>query len=363
MAKNKKSVNTVPKIIQAYSEKPLRRRLAQQSFKAFLAFYLTRYFSTPFAPFHEEMIHIAEEEERFPLVAVMAFRGAGKSSVLNLGYALWAILGVQKKKCVLIISRTAVQARAHFAAIKEEIEKNAMLKEDLGPFKEDSGDWRGSSLVLSKANAKIIFMTRDQSLRGIRHGPHRPDLIICDDIEDTADFANKDESAKEQFSTRTMERFKREVLNVGSAKLRVIVLGNLLHKRCFMTQMKEFCNEPDEGSRRIFRAYPLYDSAKQCLWPEREGEFSAHKVSYWDQEYLLQNAHGEGSILVFLQGPPDDPVEIKRLEKSCRDKLRESILSVPLQEPLIVAMAMYKIRAPLPVPPDPDYKGIAFRAI
>ena len=57
----------------------------------------------PFAPFHNEMFKLAEDQN-IKVLVVMAFRGSAKSTILNLAYILWSILGVQQKKFVVIIS-------------------------------------------------------------------------------------------------------------------------------------------------------------------------------------------------------------------------------------------------------------------
>ncbi|MCC6520578.1 hypothetical protein IT403_01145, partial [Candidatus Nomurabacteria bacterium] len=59
-----------------------------------------------------------------------------------------------------------------------------MLKKDLGPFQEESDEWGSYSLVFNKSGARITVASTEQSIRGSRHNEHRPDLIICDDVED-----------------------------------------------------------------------------------------------------------------------------------------------------------------------------------
>ena len=70
--------------------------------------------------------------------------------------------------------------------LKRELEDNDLLKNDLGPFQEESDEWGSISLVFSNMNARITVASSEQSIRGMRHGQHRPDLIIGDDVEDMA---------------------------------------------------------------------------------------------------------------------------------------------------------------------------------
>ena len=171
-------------LVRLLRDPPARREVTKESLWWFLHVFLGHYLEHKLAPFQEEMIHIAEEE-RYALVAIMAFRGSGKSTILNLGYPIWSVLGRQQKKCVITISNSQEQARNHFSNIKRELESNDLLKHDLGPFRQEETPWGAYSLELEHYGAKIISVSRGQSIRGMRHSEHRPDLMILDDVEDT----------------------------------------------------------------------------------------------------------------------------------------------------------------------------------
>ena len=78
---------------------------------------MSHYIIYPFAQFHREMLSLTEEIN-LRLLVLIAFRGSGKSTLMSLSYPIWAILGVQQKKFVLIVSQTQSQARLHLANIK-----------------------------------------------------------------------------------------------------------------------------------------------------------------------------------------------------------------------------------------------------
>lgn len=75
--------------------------------------------------------------------------------------------------------------------IKSELETNQLLKEDLGPFKEVDNLWNAQAIELPQQNAMIMAISIDQSIRGLRYKQYRPDLIICDDIEDSQFSKNR----------------------------------------------------------------------------------------------------------------------------------------------------------------------------
>jgi hypothetical protein len=269
------------------SDKSIRRAVVTRSHYWFFSIFFGNYIQYETALFQREMFELTEDTEN-RLVVVMAFRGSGKSTIMNLSYTLWSILGKQRKKFVVIISNTPNQARNQFQNIRDELRYNTLLANDLGPFEVDETGWGLSSLVLTKLNARITFASRDQAIRGIRFWQHRPDLIICDDLEDSTSVQSKEE--REQ----TYRWFMSEVVPAGDGRARIIVLGNLLCDRSLLLRLKK---DIDSGkSKGIFRAYPLLDDNKEILWPGRyesmeaieELKKSISDEGVWKRDYLLE---------------------------------------------------------------------------
>jgi len=92
----------------------------------------------------------------------------------------------------IIVSLTQSQARLILSNIKEELEKNKLLIHDFGPFVTPDDEWRWNSLVISQFQTRIIAVSANESIRGFRHLASRPDLIICDDIEDLNSIKTQD---------------------------------------------------------------------------------------------------------------------------------------------------------------------------
>ena len=164
-------------------DRKFRIALTKKSHYWFFHFYFRHYVIFRTADFHREMFRITENENVATAV-IVAFRGSAKSTIFTLSYSLWSILGSQNKKLVVILSQTQRQARQHLINLKRELEKNIRLSRDLGPFREESDEWGGFSLVISNYGARISAASVEQSIRGIRHLQTRPDLIIADDVED-----------------------------------------------------------------------------------------------------------------------------------------------------------------------------------
>jgi hypothetical protein len=269
------------------SDPVVRRSVVTQSHLLFFLTYFNAYATHPLGFFHKEMFRLTEDEAN-RLIVIMAFRNSGKSTVMNLSYALWAILGRQQKKYVIIVSKTRAQARAHFENIKNELEHNDLLRHDLGPFRESGDDWGSHVLDIPDFGAKIMSVSAMQSLRGLRHGIHRPDLIILDDVEDLGSAQH------EQNRKRLYDWFMSEVVPAGGDTARIVVLGNLLHNESFLVRLQD-----DIDAKRIagvFRAYPLLDDNGRILWPGKFRDEDAIKSletsvsdrNVWLREYLLQ---------------------------------------------------------------------------
>lgn len=265
----------------------LRQEAVRHSHLIFFSVYFSDYITYELAFFHHEMIALTEAQKE-KLIVVMAFRGSGKSTIMNTSYALWSILGEQQKKFVLIVSKTREQARAHFENIKNALLYNDLLKHDLGPFRESAGDWTTCSLELQYSGAKIMCLGAGQSVRGIKNGCYRPDLIIADDVED---MGSATEVEKRNF---LYQWFLSELLASGNHQTKVIVLGNLLHRDSLIMKLKDKIQ--DKSIPGIFKAYPLLDDNGKILWPERyknqqDIELLKSQViddDVWEREYLLK---------------------------------------------------------------------------
>ena len=311
----------------------LRKNLAYEDPLWFCLIYLRHHFDDPFAPFHMEMFHLIKQTKR-DFIAVMAFRGSGKSAIMNTANVLWSILGEPQKKFAVVVSQTQAQAKNHFETIKEELKRNDLLRADFGPFADREGEWKNMSLELEYHGSKIASISMEQSVRGMKYGALRPDLIICDDIESIAKAF--EESAREE----TYRRFSSEILPLGGVGTRVIVLGNLICKDSLLMRLKGSIG--DGGTGEIFRAYPIIDDEQRILWPGRFSDIESIKNlkkrfprEVWRREFLLKML-GSGI------GNSDAPINVFSMFIKCE------FTAPPLsyQPPLIPQMKEFRISVP-----------------
>ncbi len=268
-------------------KRSVRRALARNSHYWFFTIYLHHYITYPFAPFHHEMFRITEDITN-KLFVLVAFRGSGKSTLMTLSYVIWSIVGIQQKKFVLILCQTQSQAKLHMANIKRELETNDLLKSDIGPFEEFSDEWGSSTIVLSNYGARITIASSEQSIRGARHGEHRPDLVICDDVEDLTSVKTREGRDK------TFQWLTGDVLPIGDQYTKIIIVGNLLHEDSLLMRLKHSIDE--EKLHGQFYAYPLLSKENEIAWQDKfptlaeieKLHLSIGSESAWYREYLLR---------------------------------------------------------------------------
>lgn len=268
-------------------DRRIRTEVTRTSHMWFFLTYFADYVKHPFAPFHHEMFALSEDVSN-PMLAIMAFRGSAKSTFFSLSYPIWAILGQQQAKFIVIVGQTQQQARQYLTNLKRELERNDLLRRDLGPFEERDEEWSAGSIVIPKYDARITAISCEQGIRGLRHGSHRPEIIICDDLENL-------ESVKTREGRQKLYHWLLgEVIPAGDINTRLIIIGNCLHNDGLMMRLKR---EIEAGERSgVFRAYPLLDEDGRCLWP---GKFpTPESVAFlklavvdevtWQREFLLR---------------------------------------------------------------------------
>ena len=277
-------------------DRSVRTSITKESFLYFFHFYYAHYVKYETADFQKEIIHLLERSDKENLY-IVAFRGSGKSTMITTAYPIWAILGKQQKKFCIIFCRTKAQAKQHMMNMRTELEGNDVLKRDLGPFQEESDEWGSYSLVFKKHGARISVASSDQSIRGLRHNEHRPDLIICDDVEDVQSTKTREGRDK------TYNWLSGEVIPAGDKQTRLIIVGNLLHEDSLLMRIKEEIEQ--EKTSGVFKEYPLLDKNDVCLWPgkykddkdlEEEKMKVASEVS-WQREYLLRIIPSDDQVI------------------------------------------------------------------
>ncbi len=268
------------------SDQKIRKEVCSRSHYWFFHIYFSHYVQYKTADFQRRIFEITEDDY-IKLSSIISFRGSAKSTIVSLSNPIWSILGILDKKYIVIIGQTQNQSRQILKNIKSELESNELLIKDFGPFN-NSSDWRSNTLVIPKLGARITALSAGESIRGLRHHQYRPDLIICDDIEDLSSVKFRENRDK------NFNWFMGDVVPLGDVNTKIIIIGNLLHEDSLMMRIKDHILVEKDMSG-THDEFPLFDEDHKCLWPskfptEKEIRELRSKIPdrvTFEREYLL----------------------------------------------------------------------------
>lgn len=134
-------------------------------------------------------------------------------------FPIWCTV-FRKKEFVILISDTASQAEEFLSHIRTEFESNTRLREDFGDLKGDI--WKSDDIV-TRNDVRLLALGARKKIRGRRFRNKRPDLIICDDLENDENTANPEQRKKNE------NWFFKAVSKAGSTETDIVVIGTIIH--------------------------------------------------------------------------------------------------------------------------------------
>lgn len=228
--------------------------------------YFPHYIEAPSSAFHKyicdrypAMILRAVETGIGDKEADAAPRGNAKSTWVDLVLALWCT-AFRYRHFILIVSDTASQVEDFIQFLKAELEVNERLAQDFPKLFSQGPIWRADTII-TRNGVKIRGVGAGQKLRGMRHGSKRPDLVICDDLEN-------DEAVESPDQRKKMERwFFKALMKIGQKDTVFIILGTILH---YDSLLSNLLNKPGWKGKK-FKAVLRYSLSK--LWEKWEELF------------------------------------------------------------------------------------------
>lgn len=253
-----------------------RRERVQNGFGFFCDTYFPHYVKGDPSAFHAFL------RVRLPEIAdgpggahelIAAPRGNAKSTYVSLLFVLWCML-TRRARFPVILSDTLEQAAVHLAAMKAEIEFNPRLRQDWPDFCGLGPVWQATEIV-TRSGVKVKIGGSGKALRGFRHGPQRPDLVICDDLENDENVRQPEQRNKlEKWIDKTVDP-----LGPPDGSMNLIWVNTFLHHDAVAVRKSH-----NPGWRAtIFKAI--------VRWPDC--------MDLWDKWEELYRNHGERAAEAF----------------------------------------------------------------
>ncbi len=267
--------------------------------------HLPDYFSDAAAAFHDELL--AELEQGTRLVARVAPRGHAKSTCVALAYPLWCIVR-RRRRNIVVLTHESGLARQFVRDIRHELETNERIRAAHGELcaaQPRSARRKWTESMFTAANGVTVqARSAGASFRGSRVGPQRPDLVICDDIED-------DEQVASPEGRRKLELWLRRVVMPALApEGQIVLVGSLLHYDSLLANLANRARWP-RWDYRVYRALEAEPSGAdgfelRALWPAR-----------WPVERLQEERERIGTLAFeqeYQANPIDDTLRVFRTE-------------------------------------------------
>ena len=221
-------------------KKAQRERIAraEKDMEFFGRTYFPHYISSPSSKLHEyfcrrypEMIERAIETGVGDKEANAAPRGNSKSTWGTFITPIFCSLFL-KRKNILIVSETKTQATDFIQAIKLEFEGNERLAQDFPQACGEGPRWQADDIII-KNGVRIFGAGSGQRIRGTKHGSRRPDLVVCDDIENDESVESPEQRKK------LLKWFNRALMKIGAKYTVFIFVGTILHAESLLADLLE----------------------------------------------------------------------------------------------------------------------------
>jgi predicted phage terminase large subunit-like protein len=270
-------------ILYQYRVDPLY--MATHLFKEFVIDRATN-LPTPSPEFHRTLIDLYTDPNN-NRIAIAAPRGHAKSTLTGFFYVMHQVL-FQNKKNVVLVSSTQDLAIRFLRDIKSELESNRNLHALFGPQKSEK--WSEKEIQLQNG-ARIYAKGRGGQVRGLKEKGTRPDLVICDDMEDQ-------ELVRSELRRIDLEDwFNGDLIPTMEPKIgQLIFIGTILHESALLSRLLDQSLYPDFVSRR----YAAIQPNGEPLWPER---FSLPFLSKLKESFLQR-----GQLPTFYMEYMNDPM-------------------------------------------------------
>ena len=260
----------------------------------------------PIPTFHREIWELACLPD--PQVAIAAPRGHAKSTALTFAFAITGLL-FKEFRHLLIISANESLASDLVQEIANEFHANDLLVEGFGPFKFHAESSTELIIETREGNAfRVLAKGAGQRMRGLKWRATRPDMVLCDDLEDDEIVLNAER--REKFR-RWFYGAVRPLVRAGG---RIRLYGTIIHMDSLLERAMPSLKDPGvvstplkiEGKFRKgwksvkYRAHT--EDFSQILWPGRFNEAQLRSIRDEYVQMGLADVYGQE----YLNDPIDE---------------------------------------------------------
>lgn len=222
---------------------------------------------------------------------VVAPRDHAKSTGLTFDYIL-AEVCFRIADYVLLIGSTEDKAAEQLSNISEELHENKDLREEFGIVGFETEQKTEIIVVCDDGHRfRILARGAEQKIRGAMWKGKRPNLIVCDDMED-------DEQVE---SIERRRKFRKWFFRAAKQSLsksgRIRVHGTILHEDSLLMRLHK--NKMWTGL--FYKAHQSYDDFTNLLWPQR---WTVEQLKDKQKEFE-EDGDAAGYAQEFLNDPTD----------------------------------------------------------
>lgn len=243
----------------------------------------------PTAQFHREAWELYCTD--YPQCMVIAPRDHAKSTALTFDYVLAEVL-FRRSDYVIIISSTEEMSQEQLSNISGELHENDDLIREFG-IRTFLTDAKTEIIVECDDGHRFRILARgaEQKIRGRMWNGKRPNLIVCDDMEDDEQVESKDRRIKFR---RWFFRAAKQALAKGG---RIRVHGTILHEDSLLSRLRR----NSQWKHLYYKAHEAFDDFSNILWPERWNEDELRRK----RQELIDDNDSAGYSQEFLNDPMD----------------------------------------------------------
>jgi hypothetical protein len=243
----------------------------------------------PTPPFHREVWALYASD------VVSAYAVAPRDHAKSTGFTFDYILAevcFRTSDYVLLIGSTEDKAAEQLSNISEELHENVDLRQEFGIVSFETEQKTEIIAICDDGHRfRILARGAEQKIRGAMWKGKRPNLIVCDDMED-------DEQVE---SVERRKKFRKWFFRAAKQSLsksgRIRVHGTILHEDSLLMRLHK--NKMWTGL--FYKAHQSYDDFTNILWPQRWTEQQLRDK----QKEFEEDGDASGYAQEFLNDPSD----------------------------------------------------------